>query len=82
MTGRVQGVFYRATARRMADQFGVTGWVRNEPDGSVRAEVQGDDAGVDAMVRWCRDGPAAARVTGIDIREIGLRDGESTFRVR
>ena len=56
VTGRVQGVFFRAAMREQADRLGVTGWVRNEPDGSVRAHLEGPDGAVDRLVDWCAQG--------------------------
>lgn len=66
ITGHVQGVTYRATARREARQRGLTGWVRNEPDGAVRLEVEGDAAAVGAFLTWCAEGPPGARVAAVE----------------
>ena len=60
--GTVQGVWFRESARREAEALGVTGWVRNLPDGRVEAVFEGTAAGVEAMVAWCRKGPANAKV--------------------
>lgn len=60
--GRVQGVFFRDSARRQALSVGVTGWVRNRPDGTVEAVVEGPEDRVGQFVAWCRRGPSAARV--------------------
>jgi len=68
VTGRVQGVSFRYHAQAEARRFGVAGWVRNEPDGSVAAHLEGDPESVDAMLAWCREGPAYARVAGVDVR--------------
>ena len=65
ITGMVQGVKYRATAQREARRRGLTGWVRNEPDGAVLIDVEGDPAAVDAFLRWCAEGPPGARVTAV-----------------
>jgi acylphosphatase len=62
----VQGVKYRATARREARQRGVTGWVRNEPDSAVLIDVEGDPAAVDAFLAWCAEGPPGARVASVE----------------
>ena len=62
ITGRVQGVKYRVTAQREARLRGLTGWVRNEPDGAVLIDVEGDPAAVDAFLAWCAKGPPGARV--------------------
>ena len=69
MTGRVQGVAYRASTVYEARGHGLTGWVRNLPDGSVELEAQGDEDGVSALLAWCRHGPPAARVTGVNIED-------------
>lgn len=60
--GRVQGVFFRGSCQREAQQRRLTGWVTNEPDGSVRAWFEGALADVEAMCDWCRHGPPGARV--------------------
>lgn len=69
VTGRVQGVGYRAWTRDRAGAHGLCGWVRNEPDGSVSAVLGGPPEAVEAMLRDMRDGPAFARVTRVDARE-------------
>lgn len=66
VTGLVQGVFYRASARDAAAGLGLAGWVRNEPDGSVAAVAEGPEALVAEFVAWCRRGPAAARVDAVE----------------
>ena len=65
--GRVQGVFFRETTRREAARHGVTGWVRNRPDGAVEAVFEGDRDAVDALVAWTRHGPRSARVEGVAV---------------
>jgi acylphosphatase len=69
VTGLVQGVFFRAEAQREADRLGVAGWVRNEPDGTVAAHLEGEPDAVEAMVAWCEKGPRRARVERVDVRE-------------
>jgi acylphosphatase len=69
VTGRVQGVAYRASTVGQARIQGVTGWVRNLPDGSVELEAQGDEAQVSALLAWCQHGPPAARVTGVKVED-------------
>ncbi len=73
VTGHVQGVFFRASMRDQAERLGVTGWVRNHPDGSVRAHLEGPAAAVEDLVAWCADGPPNARVD-----EVRTTDGELT----
>lgn len=65
--GRVQGVFFRDSMRREAQSLRVYGWVRNRSDGTVEAEVQGEPAAVEAMVRWAWHGPDRAQVERVDI---------------
>jgi acylphosphatase len=79
--GRVQGVFFRDTCRQQADAQRVTGWVRNLPDGSVEAVFEGEQPAVDAMTRWCREGPARARVEDLEVQE-QPPTGERGFEVR
>jgi len=68
VTGLVQGVAFRAWTRREAEAMGLTGWVRNEADGSVAVLLAGEKASVDRMLHALRDGPASARVTGIHVQ--------------
>ena len=65
VSGRVQGVWYRAWTEKEATARGLDGWVRNCSDGTVEAVFSGPDAGVDAMLAACRTGPRLARVEGI-----------------
>lgn len=66
VTGRVQGVFFRAWTQAEARRLGLAGWVRNEPDGSVTALVAGPEAAVAEMLRRLHDGPPAARVAAVE----------------
>jgi len=65
VTGRVQGVAFRADARWAAERSGVTGWVRNRSDGSVEAVVEGGRGAVERMLAWFRRGSALARVDDV-----------------
>jgi len=67
--GRVQGVSFRAYAEERAAHLGVSGWIRNEPDGSVAGHFEGGAEAVAAMVEWCRSGPRLARVDAVDVRD-------------
>jgi acylphosphatase len=80
VSGRVQGVAFRWEAQREAMRLGVTGWVRNEPDGAVAAHLEGDDQAVDAMVAWCRQGPPAARVRDVAVNPAGV-SGARSFEI-
>ena len=70
VSGRVQGVFFRAWTREQADSLGVAGWVRNCADGSVEAEVHGQADAVDELVARLRRGPPEATVTGLEVHEV------------
>jgi len=65
--GRVQGVFFRQSTRETATSYGLTGWVRNHPNGSVEAVVEGPELAVRQVIAWCRQGPAAARVDEVTV---------------
>ena len=68
--GRVQGVWFRGSTRREAFSLGLAGWVRNLPDGSVEAVVEGPEDRVRRLVSWCKTGPPAAKVSWVEeIRE-------------
>jgi acylphosphatase len=69
ITGRVQGVGYRAWALQMASRLGLRGWVRNRSDGSVEALVIGEDDAVARIIEACRDGPFGARVSDVTISD-------------
>jgi acylphosphatase len=79
--GRVQGVFFRDTARRLAQARGLGGWVRNAPDGTVEAVFEGPADAVESMVGWCREGPRGAAVERLDVSE-EEPEGLSEFRIR
>ncbi|MFC5136316.1 MULTISPECIES: acylphosphatase [Haloferacaceae] len=66
VSGRVQGVFYRATTRDAARERGVDGWVRNLDDGRVEAVFEGPESAVEGMVEWCHAGSPAAEVDDVD----------------
>jgi acylphosphatase len=79
--GRVQGVFFRDSCRTEAEARGVTGWVTNEPDGSVSAHLEGDEAAVAEVVAWCHTGPRHARVERVEERTTSP-EGLTGFEVR
>jgi acylphosphatase len=66
--GRVQGVYFRASTVSEARKLRLTGWVRNSPDGSVEAVAEGEQAQIEELIAWCRQGPPGARVTLVDVR--------------
>lgn len=80
VTGKVQGVYYRATCKAVADQLGVKGFVMNQPDGSVYIEAEGDPFAVDTLLGFCHEGPDNAEVAAVSIAEDALR-GFKNFEV-
>lgn len=69
ISGKVQGVFFRAATKDTADQLGIAGLVRNEPDGSVYVDAEGSAETMSRFVEWCRQGPTRARVVTFVIEE-------------
>jgi acylphosphatase len=78
--GRVQGVFFRAECASVASAHGVSGWVSNQPDGTVFAEFEGPEDAVDAVVDWCHTGSARSTVTRVDVTALEPT-GETGFSV-
>lgn len=79
--GRVQGVGYRYSCAELARASGLSGWVRNAPDGTVEAVFEGARDDVDAAVEWCRIGPAWASVSSVEVTE-ETPVGDEDFRIR
>ena len=79
--GSVQGVFFRAEARDRARALGLSGWVRNVPDGTVEAVFEGEPERVSTMVEWCRRGPSGAGVENVDV-DWSEPQGEEGFSIR
>jgi acylphosphatase len=67
ISGRVQGVFFRLETKRTAQSYGVSGWVKNQMDGTVAAIFEGPKDSVDAVLEWCRLGPPHANVASVDV---------------
>jgi len=80
--GRVQGVFFRASTCEVARRLGLTGYVRNLPDGSVEAVFEGKEESVKKAVEWCRRGPPLARVDRIEVRYEEYRGEYDGFFIR
>ena len=78
--GRVQGVYFRAECATAAQAHAVSGWVSNQPDGTVYAEFEGPEDAVDAMIDWCHTGSPRATVTRVDVTPIDPT-GEKGFSV-
>lgn len=80
-SGKVQGVFYRQSMKVEARKLGVSGWVRNLPDGSVEALLEGEPGSIDRLVEWARRGPAGSRVDSVETSE-REPSGAQSFEVR
>ena len=81
VTGRVQGVYYRASTRDAARERGVDGWVKNLDDGRVEAVFESDEKSVEAMCTWCETGSRAAEVEAVDVT-MEPPEGLDGFEVR
>lgn len=81
ISGRVQGVFFRASTLAKARKLSLDGWVKNLADGRVEIMAQGERAMLTQFVDWCRQGPAKARVDRIEIIELAADDGLSSFTI-
>lgn len=72
--GKVQGVFYRASAKDVAEQLKLTGWVRNTAEGDVEAVATGDDDRINEFIEWCKKGPRKAEVAKVTVTRIQAED--------
>ena len=81
VTGRVQGVFYRAWAQGEARELGVSGWIRNCPDGTVEAQLSGEEHDVQRMIERMGRGPSNARVDQVDVEDASP-DNSGRFQLR
>lgn len=81
ISGKVQGVFFRANTRKKALEKNVTGWVKNRPDGKVEAVFEGDKKDVEKMVDFCHEGPERARVEKVEVKK-EESEGLKTFKIR
>jgi acylphosphatase len=79
--GQVQGVFFRDSTRRLAQQHGVAGWISNRWDGTVEAVFEGEEDAVERLVSFCREGPRGAQVERVDVTD-EEPEGLQGFRVR
>jgi acylphosphatase len=76
VAGLVQGVFFRHTAKQTASSLGLVGFVRNEPDGSVQMEIQGEEAGLKKFMDWCQVGSPSSQVESVRTKDIGLKEDQ------
>ena len=79
VSGRVQGVSYRASTVAEARRLGVVGWVKNRADGAVELEAEGEPARVAALLAWCEHGPPGARVVQLAVEELAVVGSERGF---
>ena len=79
--GHVQGVFFRDSTRRVAERYGVSGWISNRRDGAVEAVFEGDEEAVHRLVRFAHEGPRGARVDRVEVHE-EPPEGLMLFEVR
>jgi acylphosphatase len=80
--GRVQGVYFRASALQQARHLGLTGWVMNRYDGSVELVAEGQSDKIEELIVWCQQGPPGARVDEVDLQRQGFRGEFTEFRIR
>lgn len=81
ISGRVQGVSYRASTADEARNLGLVGWVRNRSDGTVELEAEGTPENVAALLAWCKEGPPAARVDRVATEELVPTGADRSFAV-
>jgi acylphosphatase len=79
--GRVQGVYFRASTQREAKRLGLTGWVKNRPDGEVEICAEGEEEGLKELIAWAQKGPSAARVERVEVRWRGYGGDFHDFRI-
>jgi len=81
ISGRVQGVWYRASTKQKAEELGITGWVKNTDEGNVEALFEGDKAVIDEMIAWCWKGPPLAKVKNVKISPYNIDENYTDFVV-
>lgn len=81
VTGKVQGVFYRASARDTADQLQLYGFAQNQPDGSVYIEAEGAEESINRFIDWCQHGPPRASVSTVVVEQTEVRNFQR-FEIR
>ena len=81
VSGRVQGVAFRDSARSQAEELGLNGWIRNTQDGRVEAVFEGEPDTVSEMIEWCKSGPSSADVDDVSVEQ-ETPEGLSGFEVR
>jgi acylphosphatase len=82
ISGRVQGVWFRASTKQKAKQLKLNGWVRNNPDGNVEAIFEGDDNLIKEMLNWCHHGPPLAKVNNVEVNYEESSNGFDGFFIK
>jgi acylphosphatase len=82
ISGRVQGVWFRANTKQKAEQLGITGWVRNTSGGNVEAIFEGEENLIQEMLEWCHHGPPFAKVKNVKIKNQEPINGFDSFSIR
>ena len=82
ISGRVQGVWFRASTKQKASQLGLIGWVRNINDGCVEAVFEGEETLVKEMIEWCQHGPPRANVENVEIKDQNLTNSYDDFTIK
>jgi acylphosphatase len=82
ISGRVQGVWFRASTKQKADQLGLKGWVKNTSDGKVEAVFEGEESIVKEMIKWCHQGPPLGYVQNVEIKNQTVTNGYDDFSVK
>ena len=80
VSGRVQGVWFRAGAREQALELGLCGWAKNCPDGTVEIHAEGDKKTLEQFITWCRKGPPTARVSALEVEWV-VSQSLTTFKI-
>jgi acylphosphatase len=82
ISGKVQGVFFRASTQEKAEELGLTGFVQNEPDGTVYLEAEGNPETIKQLEAWAHHGPEKARVDKVEVKELDKLEGFGKFEQR
>ncbi len=82
ISGRVQGVWFRASTKQKAEQLGIKGWVRNTSDGCVEAVFEGQEELVREIIEWCYHGPPMAKVSNVEVKTKESKDSFDRFYVK
>ena len=82
ISGRVQGVWFRASVKNKAEQLGINGWVRNTDNGNVEAIFEGNEKNIEEMLKWCSHGPSLAKVDNVEVTKQPASNEFDQFSVR